>query len=106
MGVIELPDDLRLPSLQANDPADNPGHCDGVYAAAICGRVAESQYIRNKSKLWIPRSENDEISVGVPSSPPAKRFVIASVVQAGRSFNVETGSASIRYHAQHASFVG
>lgn len=105
MGAIELPDDLRLPSLQANDLPDNPGHCDGVYAAAICGRVPKSQYIR-KNRRFAPQSENDEISVGVPSSPPAKRVVIASVVQAGRSFNVETGFDRLRYHAPHARFVG
>lgn len=106
MGVIELPDHLRLPSLQADDPADNPRHCDGAYAAAIYGRVAKSQYIRKNSNLLSPHSEYAEMSVGGPSSPRAKRFVIAFVVDAGRSFNVETGSGSVRYHVQHASFVG
>ena len=108
MEVIELPADLRLPSLQANNLPDNLAHCDRQCTGAICGCVAEIQYIRRKNcGFGCPQSAKRQgITRCSQSFPLARRCVIATLARAGRSFNVETASPSIQCHAQQASFVG
>jgi len=102
--VIELPADLRLPSLQANNLPDNLAHCDRQCTAAVCGCVAEIQYIRRKNcGFGCPQSAKRQgITRCSQSFPLARRCVIATLARAGRSFNVETASPSIQCHAQQA----